>query len=162
MKRQLFRSRKNKVMAGVCGGIAEYFNIDPTLMRIAVVAGSLVLNVFLPTVIVAYIIAAVIMPEGENAPFGPGGGENGYENYKTDSDETASSTDDFSNMEDEWKQPPSFNANRNRNIIGITLVGLGLLFLFRQIFGWWFDLKYVIPLLMVAIGGYIIFRGRRN
>ena len=36
MKR-LYRSRKNKVIAGVCGGVAEYFSVDPTLIRLAAV-----------------------------------------------------------------------------------------------------------------------------
>ena len=59
MKKQLRRSTENKVIAGVCGGIAEYYDIDPTLIRLAWVlfcalGGSGVL---------AYIIAAIIIPE---------------------------------------------------------------------------------------------------
>lgn len=59
MKKQLRRSTENKVIAGVCGGIAEYFDIDPTLIRLAwllfcALGGSGVL---------AYIIAAIIIPE---------------------------------------------------------------------------------------------------
>lgn len=59
MKKQLRRSTENKVIAGVCGGIAEYFDIDPTLIRLVWVlfcalGGSGVL---------AYIIAAIIIPE---------------------------------------------------------------------------------------------------
>lgn len=59
MKKRLHRSNENKVIAGVCGGIAEYFDMDPTLIRLAwilfcVLGGSGVL---------AYIIAALIIPE---------------------------------------------------------------------------------------------------
>ena len=59
MEQKLYRTRNDKKICGVCGGIAEYFNIDPTLIRIgwtllAVCAGSGVL---------AYIICAIIMPE---------------------------------------------------------------------------------------------------
>lgn len=59
MKKKLYRSTENKVIAGVCGGIADYFDIDPTLVRLAwvlfcVLGGSGVL---------AYIIAALIIPE---------------------------------------------------------------------------------------------------
>ena len=58
MEKKLYRSHKNKMLAGVCGGLAEYFNIDPTIIRLAAVfvafwAGAGVL---------AYIIAAIIMP----------------------------------------------------------------------------------------------------
>ena len=55
----MYRSPENKVIAGVCGGIAEYFDIDPTLVRLAwvlfcVLGGSGVL---------AYLVAALIIPE---------------------------------------------------------------------------------------------------
>lgn len=59
MRKKLYRSTENKVIAGVCGGIAEYFDIDPTLVRLAwvlfcVLGGSGVL---------AYLVAALIIPE---------------------------------------------------------------------------------------------------
>jgi len=37
MAKQLYRSTENKMIAGVCGGIAEYFDIDPTIIRIIAV-----------------------------------------------------------------------------------------------------------------------------
>ena len=57
MKR-LYRIEQGKKIAGVCGGIAEYFNIDPTLVRV----GWAVVSVFVPLGIVAYIVCAVVMP----------------------------------------------------------------------------------------------------
>ena len=65
MKKQLRRSTENKVIAGVCGGIAEYFDIDPTLVCLAwiifcLAGGSGVLG---------YIIAALVMPEDPNRQF---------------------------------------------------------------------------------------------
>ena len=60
MKR-LFRSANDKMICGVCGGIAEYFNIDPTLIRLAIV---LLACLSFGTAIIAYIIAAIIMPQG--------------------------------------------------------------------------------------------------
>ena len=61
--KKLCKSNTNKKICGVCGGIAEYLNADPTLIRlafvvIAAVAGSGVL---------AYILAALIMPEAQEA-----------------------------------------------------------------------------------------------
>lgn len=58
MEKKLYKSNTNKVIDGVCGGIGEYFNIDPTLVRLAWVVfcalgGSGVL---------AYIIMALIIP----------------------------------------------------------------------------------------------------
>ncbi|MDO5521584.1 MAG: PspC domain-containing protein [bacterium] len=56
--RRLKKSTMNRKICGVCGGIAEYFNIDPTLVRLL-----FVLFAFTTTGILAYIIAAIIMPE---------------------------------------------------------------------------------------------------
>lgn len=59
MSKRLYKSR-NKVLCGVCGGIADYFNIDPTIIRLLTVV--LIIAGF-GTGIVIYIIAAVIMPD---------------------------------------------------------------------------------------------------
>lgn len=58
-KKQLYKSR-NKMLCGVCGGIAEYFDIDPTLIRLAVVFLSIA---GVGSGLLAYIIAAIIVPE---------------------------------------------------------------------------------------------------
>lgn len=57
-QKRLFRSRNQRMICGVCGGIAEYFNIDPTLIRLA-----FALFAFTGTGIVAYFIAAIIIPD---------------------------------------------------------------------------------------------------
>ena len=56
--KRLYKSRNEKKLAGVCGGIAEYFDTDPTLIRLAWVIFSLAGGCG----ILAYIIAAIIMP----------------------------------------------------------------------------------------------------
>lgn len=58
MKR-LYRSRTNRIIAGVCGGIAEYSNIDPTIVRLLWLLVSLLWGAG----IIAYIIAVIIIPE---------------------------------------------------------------------------------------------------
>ena len=57
--KKLYKSNTDKKIAGVCGGIAEYFNIDATLVRLGWVVFSLLGGSGLR----AYIIAAIIMPE---------------------------------------------------------------------------------------------------
>ena len=64
MKR-LFRSKKERQLAGVCGGIAEYFNIDPTLIRLIWVLVSVV-STCVPGVLI-YIICALVVPEEPDA-----------------------------------------------------------------------------------------------
>ncbi len=63
--RRLYRSRKDRVLCGVCGGIAEYLNIDPTIIRLAFVALALLSHGWL---ILLYFIACIIMPEEPSEP----------------------------------------------------------------------------------------------
>jgi phage shock protein C len=60
MKR-LYRSRYDRKIAGICGGVAEYFNIDPTLVRLISIL-VLVFTGFFPLLFV-YLIAWLIIPE---------------------------------------------------------------------------------------------------
>ncbi|RME24820.1 MAG: PspC domain-containing protein [Candidatus Zixiibacteriota bacterium] len=63
MAQRLYRSRKEKMIGGVCGGLAEYFDVDPTLVRLIAVVLLFASGVGL----LAYIIAWIIIPE---APLG--------------------------------------------------------------------------------------------
>ena len=56
--KKLYRSRNNRMICGVCGGVAEYFNIDAPLIRLL-----LVLLGCTGSGIVAYFIAAIIIPD---------------------------------------------------------------------------------------------------
>ena len=64
MMKQLYKSNTNKKVAGVCGGIGEYFGIDPTIVRLGFVALSLLAGGGLAV----YIIAAIIMPDKKVCP----------------------------------------------------------------------------------------------
>lgn len=57
--KRLYKSKENRVLCGVCGGIGEYFNIDPVIVRLLLV----VLCCAGGGGIVGYIIAAIIIPE---------------------------------------------------------------------------------------------------
>ncbi len=58
MEKKLYRSNKDKRIAGVCSGIAEYFNIDVTIVRLL-----WVLFCFVAAGILAYLICAIVIPE---------------------------------------------------------------------------------------------------
>lgn len=60
----LRRSVHDRQIAGVCGGLAEYFGIDPTAARVAYTVASLLLGVLLGGIIL-YIILWIIIPERE-------------------------------------------------------------------------------------------------
>lgn len=58
MKKRLYRSRRDVMIAGVCGGIAEYFDVDPTIVRLIAV----VLILGWGSGLLAYLIAVLIIP----------------------------------------------------------------------------------------------------
>ena len=58
-EKKLYRNPENKMLAGVCSGIAEYFNIDSTLVRL----GWVVFCALGGSGLLAYIIAALVMPD---------------------------------------------------------------------------------------------------
>ncbi|GHU74804.1 hypothetical protein FACS1894188_04230 [Clostridia bacterium] len=60
MDRKLYLSNTNKMIAGVCGGIAEYFKADATLVRIIMVLVMLLSTVF--PVVIIYLVCWAIMP----------------------------------------------------------------------------------------------------
>lgn len=59
MKKRIYKIEQGKKLDGVCGGIAEYFDIDPTLVRLA----WILFSCFCGGGIIAYIIAAIVMPK---------------------------------------------------------------------------------------------------
>ena len=58
--KKLFRSRDDRMIAGVCAGLGEYFDIDPTLMRLIFVFGALVTGSGLFWV---YLVMMILVPE---------------------------------------------------------------------------------------------------
>lgn len=64
MTKKLAKSRKNRMIDGVCGGIANFFGIDPTIIRLIWVAAVLLKGAG----IILYIIAAIVMPYGDDYP----------------------------------------------------------------------------------------------
>jgi phage shock protein PspC (stress-responsive transcriptional regulator) len=57
--KKLFRSTTDRKIAGICGGLAEYFNIDPTLVRLLFVLGLLLVG----GTFWAYIVMWIVIPE---------------------------------------------------------------------------------------------------
>lgn len=59
MEKKLYKSNTNKMVAGVCGGVAEYLGVDPTVVRLIWVLFTALGG----SGLLAYILAAIIMPE---------------------------------------------------------------------------------------------------
>ncbi|MDR2940470.1 MAG: PspC domain-containing protein [Clostridiales bacterium] len=62
MKSKLKLSKTHKILAGVCGGLADYFNVDPTLVRIIWCVITIVLNHFFLTSLFLYVICWAVIP----------------------------------------------------------------------------------------------------
>lgn len=95
--KKLYKSRKDNYIDGVCGGIAEYFGIDSTLVRIGLIIFSLMGG----SGVVAYIIAMCIIPRApkKKKKKNRDGYAEGYEGYdgNNDYDEYSDEYDDHSN-----------------------------------------------------------------
>jgi phage shock protein C len=64
-KKKVYRSGKDKIIGGVCGGVAEFFGIDPTIVRLIWVLASLLWGFG----VLAYIIAWIVIPKNPEHPW---------------------------------------------------------------------------------------------
>lgn len=62
MKKRFYKSTKDKKLCGVCGGIAEYFNMDPTIVRLICALICLAYG----SGVIIYIVLAIVMPDYDN------------------------------------------------------------------------------------------------
>jgi len=164
---KLHRSKKNRVIAGVCGGLAEYFQFDPTLIRII-----FILIAIPGPGLLMYLVAGLIMP-GDDREFtnesqwSSDFGDNSHSrdgfasNAGKGAEEDSIFEDEFKNDAAEWNHSSKDSSKNNKLVLGAILVGLGVLFLAKQIMPQLFELKFLIPILLIGIGGVIVFKGRK-
>lgn len=134
MQKKLYRSKTNRVIAGVCGGIGEYFEIDPVLVRLV----WLIFFFAGGSGVIAYIIAMIIIPE-----------ETGK---KKKVKKTKFSEEKFEkNME-------MFFENEGRTLGGIILITIGSVFLLSNLgFFSWFSWTTMWPWVIIIIGIFLVF-----
>ncbi len=128
MTQRLYRSRKETMISGLCGGIAEYFDIDPTWIRLI-----FILLVFAGGAgIIAYLVGMIIVPK---APLEAGQPPPAVGSATGGSAAAGETTASGSAM---TGSPPAAAATRPPRaeyLIGGILVILGLFFLFENLFG---------------------------
>ena len=160
MEKRLYRSRSNRIIWGVCGGLGEYFGIDPVIVR--VVFGLLILANGIG--ILAYIILAIIVPlESSKATTPREVVQENVEDIKETSGEIGRGIHSTL-VGDEGEATESAKVRRNRlNIIGIILIVVGVLLLLGSLnLFWWFHWGNMWPLILVAIGIVLILSARRR
>ena len=151
MSGRLERSRANRVISGVCGGIAEYLDIDATFVRAVMVILAFPFGVG----ILIYFVLLFLMPNpGEAMPFVRSGG----------TDQTSVVVDPAN---------PSTPATprvldplvmeRRRYGLGILLVAVGAVFLLGNVGAFRFiDWRYIWPVVLIAVGVYFIAQRSRS
>jgi len=146
--KRLYRSAKSKVFGGVAGGIAEYFDIDPIIIRLLFViiafagGGGVIVYLILWIALPLEPITPFTMNMGSGEPFNPGNsGEQ--------------STTDFSTGTSNPFEVPVKSENRNGLIGGIVLISLGVIFLANRFIPN-IDFGDLWPLVLVVLGGVLI------
>lgn len=138
--RRLTRSTSDKYIAGVCGGLAAYFEVDPVLVRIAAVAGLILSG---GTFLIAYLAAWVIVPSDFTLLFNSTPPQSGAEPIVAAQPDTAKPTGPLRQKQFWTSYFP-----------GLVLVGIGLIFLIRKV--WWLSWEYLWPAVLIVIGLMVI------
>lgn len=164
--RKIYRSREDRMIGGICGGLAEYFDVDSTLIRLAL----LILFFASGVGLLVYIVAWIVVPEkplredknnnatkdgayNTGSDFYDNKGSNINDNQGGDSDaDTATGTQKANNTD---------YSEQRRQIIGYALIGLGAIFLFDN---WlpYFRWERFWPLVLVGAGIYLLLKGVRE
>ena len=152
--KKLFRSVDDNIIAGVCGGLAEYFQIDGSLVRIifillAIGGGSGVL---------IYVILWLVVPSAKQNSSGK---QNKEEKIKEFADEAK---DKAKSMAKELDNRSSIldrrllKKGRKINILGVVLILIGLTAIWNQIFPKMIDWDIFWPIILILMGMLLIFR----
>lgn len=147
--RRLYRSTKDRKVWGVCGGLAEYFNIDPVLVRVIFV----VLTFFSGAGILLYIVLAIVAPSAPpaqagqvplgTAPAGPGTTATGQQ-------------------EAVQRGSVSRGGPTAATIIGIVLIVIGGILLLSYLGRvWWAGWAVIGPAILIILGILLFFARRR-
>ncbi|MBI4312719.1 MAG: PspC domain-containing protein [Chloroflexi bacterium] len=144
--RRLEKSRTQRIMFGVTGGVAEYLGIDVVLVRVGFVLLAFASGIGL----VAYIALAIFMPEAPELPASAGSPSEGI---PTTPPPQSSPT-----------PPAPPDSSRARYVVGGVLAAVGLFFLLQELhlFPWWWNWGVLVPVALIAIGvALVIGRVRR-
>lgn len=154
MNRRLYRSRENKMIAGVCGGIAEYFNLDPTMIRLAAAILLVVTNV---PIFIAYIICAIVIPEGKNDMYE----YDNYPDYSQDKDYSNQANEESNYSYYEGTYEGNQKKKNNQRIIGIGMIIIGGIMLFDMHYVW-IDTSIFWSIAIIGCGGLMLYNSRRR
>lgn len=151
MEKKLQRSRKHKVFAGLAGGLGEYLDIDPIIVRVIFV----LITIFHGVGLIIYIIMWIVIPEEPFDVLFTQQDQNSTENSKKTESEGSNlgSQSVFDEAAKSVKDMKMDSGSSNgRVIIGAILILIGLLFLSEKFFPFFdFELVFAIGLIILGI-----------
>ena len=149
MSGRLERSRTNRVISGVCGGIADYLDIDATFVRVVMVILAFPFGVG----VLIYFLLLFLMPNpGEATPF-----IRSSTAEQTVSDPSSPATPAAPRVVD------PLVLERRRNGLGLLLVAVGVVFMLGNVGAFRFvDWHVIWPLVLIALGVYFIAQRSRS
>lgn len=135
MSKKLYRNLNGKMIAGVSTGLAEYFDIDPVIIRALFIITTIAYGIG----VIAYIVLWIIVPA-----------------KKIEEVDFDNNLDDNNNMESENLNLKENGSKNDRKLIGgVILIIIGVLLFLNQIIPG-FDIEYIIPIVLIIIGILIL------
>lgn len=147
MDKRLYRSRKKKVVAGIAGGLGDYLDIDPVIIRIIFV----LITIFHGVGLLVYIIMWIVIPE------------EAYQASFTEEKNNSSNTDIAAEKMHANEQQTSStevkkeaHSSNGRVIVGAILIIIGLVFLSEKFFPF-LDFEFVFAVGLIGLGTALLF-----
>jgi len=143
MSKKLYRSRKGKMIGGISVGLADYFEIDPVIVRALFIITTIAYDIG----IIAYIVLWIIVPMND---------------FEWDSEfKNESNPEDINmkNLDPDFEESKLTQNNRNdRKLLGgIILISIGFLLFLNQLIPD-FDFDKIIPIILIIIGGSVLYK----
>ncbi len=165
---RLYRSRTDKIIAGIAGGLAKYFKLDPAIIRII-----FVLLLFFDGIgVILYIILWIAIPFEAVETFESASYNKPNEETKSSSNEPTNATiedatiidETFNNQKSQTNErkvdnQSHFPENNKKVYFGIALIVIGTLFLANKLLPS-FSFKLIVPAVLVVVGIYLLMNSR--
>ncbi len=142
MQKRLYRSRRDSKIAGVCGGIAEYFSVDVTLIRILAL-----LLLFTGGGVLFYIIAWIVIPEAPRGKY---------------SVQLNDEYDDYGDYDSYDYEQSSADPDKSKYLLGWGLVIFASMMLMNRFLPNLPFRQYMVPILILVGGYYLISQGTKK
>ncbi|MGY0038346.1 PspC domain-containing protein [Pedobacter sp. NJ-S-72] len=175
MENRLLRNEHDKIIAGVSSGLAEYMQVDVTIIRLLFVLSTIFL---VGTGILVYLVMWIVVPVNNDpaARFSKFNDyfkkQNDFQGFNTPppfGQQNTENPDVKSNPANDWQNPVDFkslskNNDTGRTVGGLFLLVIGLYFLMNELilYTYWFRLGKLWPLVFVAIGLSFILKAKRK